>query len=93
MQPHNTVNIVASVSVKPHQEKQREGMTSINIKILILDGLSSSSLKCKIMAHFQAATSCKSNPENPVGTVTVDEHHYCFQFATFILIGKYIIKL
>lgn len=27
-----------------------------------------------------------------VGTVTVDEHHHCFRFATFILIGKYIIK-
>lgn len=63
MQTHNRVNIVASVSVKLHQEEQRERMPSINIKILILDGLSSSSLKGKITAHFQAATNCKSNSE------------------------------
>lgn len=63
MQTHNMENIIASISVKLHQEKQHERMSSINIKILILDGLSSGSLKCKITAHFQAATNCKSNSE------------------------------
>lgn len=63
VQTPSMVNIGASVSVQLHQEKQRERMPSINSKILILDGLSSSSLKCKIRAHFQAAANCKSNSE------------------------------
>lgn len=63
MQTHNMVNISVSVSVVLHQEKQHERMPSISIKILILDGLSRSSLKCKITAHFQAAPNCKSNSE------------------------------
>lgn len=49
--------------MKPHREKQRERMPLINIRILILDGLSSSGFKCKMMAHFQDATNCKSNSE------------------------------
>jgi len=38
-------------------------MPLINIKTLILDGLSGSSFKCKMMAHFQDATNCKSKSE------------------------------
>lgn len=57
------LNNIALVSMKPHWEKQCERMPLINIKILILDGLSGSGFKCKMMAHFQDAANCKSNSE------------------------------
>lgn len=66
VQPKHTsfiLNNIAQVSVKSHWKKQHERVLLINFKILILDRLSGSSFKCKMMTHFQDATNCKSNSE------------------------------